>query len=60
MIRLPVRSEAADRGEQAKPAVWFHTFGCRANQYDTERMRQELEVGGPAPLPGPARPMRWW
>lgn len=46
MIHLPVRSEAARRGEQARPAVWFHTFGCRANQYDTERMRQELEVGG--------------
>jgi threonylcarbamoyladenosine tRNA methylthiotransferase MtaB len=22
--------------------VYFHTFGCRANQYDTERMRQLL------------------
>jgi len=27
-------------------AVWFHTFGCKANQYDTERMRQELESRG--------------
>jgi threonylcarbamoyladenosine tRNA methylthiotransferase MtaB len=27
--------------------IWFHTFGCKANQYDTERMRQELEgLGG--------------
>ena len=24
--------------------VAFHTFGCKANQYDTERMRQELEA----------------
>jgi threonylcarbamoyladenosine tRNA methylthiotransferase MtaB len=31
-----------DRGA----AVWFHTFGCKANQYDTERMRQELESRG--------------
>ena len=46
MIRLPVRSEGGGRNEPAKPAVWFHTFGCRANQYDTERMRQELELGG--------------
>lgn len=26
--------------------IWFHTFGCKANQYDTERMRQELESRG--------------
>ncbi|MYE33671.1 MAG: MiaB/RimO family radical SAM methylthiotransferase [Gemmatimonadales bacterium] len=28
------------------PSVWFHTFGCKANQYDTERIRQELELRG--------------
>jgi len=27
-------------------SVWYHTFGCKANQYDTERMRQELESRG--------------
>lgn len=26
--------------------VHYHTFGCKANQYDTERMRQELEARG--------------
>ena len=26
--------------------VAYHTFGCKANQYDTERMRQELEASG--------------
>lgn len=26
--------------------VYFHTFGCKANQYDTERMRQEVEARG--------------
>ena len=26
--------------------VHFHTFGCKANQYDTERMRQEAEARG--------------
>ena len=26
--------------------VFYHTFGCKANQYDTERMRQEVEARG--------------
>ncbi len=26
--------------------VYYHTFGCKANQYDTERMRQEGEAHG--------------
>jgi len=26
--------------------VYFHTFGCKANQYDTERIRQEAEARG--------------
>ena len=26
--------------------VFFQTFGCKANQYDTERMRQESEARG--------------
>ena len=26
--------------------IHFHTFGCKANQYDTERMRQEAEARG--------------
>jgi threonylcarbamoyladenosine tRNA methylthiotransferase MtaB len=26
--------------------VYFHTFGCKANQYDSERMRQEAEARG--------------
>jgi threonylcarbamoyladenosine tRNA methylthiotransferase MtaB len=26
--------------------VFYHTFGCKANQYDTERMRQEMEARG--------------
>ncbi len=28
--------------------VAYHTFGCKANQYDTERMRQEAEARGAA------------
>ena len=26
--------------------VHYRTFGCKTNQYDTERMRQELEARG--------------
>jgi len=26
--------------------IHYHTFGCKANQYDTEKMRQELEARG--------------
>ena len=26
--------------------VFYQTFGCKANQYDTERMRQEVEARG--------------
>ena len=32
--------------------VYFHTFGCKANQYDTERMRQESESRGAIPTSG--------
>jgi len=31
--------------------VFFRTFGCKANQYDTERMRQELEALGARTAP---------
>lgn len=34
--------------------IWYHTFGCKANQYDTERMRQELEARGARTVDGPA------
>ena len=33
--------------------VLFRTFGCKANQYDTERMRQELEALGAQSVLGP-------
>jgi len=32
--------------------VFYHTFGCKANQYDTERMRQELEARGTSTVDG--------
>ena len=45
-MKLPIHSETVTRSGSPSTSVWFHTFGCRANQYDTERMRQELELGG--------------
>jgi threonylcarbamoyladenosine tRNA methylthiotransferase MtaB len=35
--------------------IYFHTFGCRANQYDTDRMRQLLERRGCESVGDPAR-----
>ncbi len=32
--------------------VYYHTFGCKANQYDTERMRQEVEAHGATTVSG--------
>ncbi len=37
-------SPASDRRDTVR--VHYHTFGCKANQYDTERMRQEAEARG--------------
>ncbi|MDT8367853.1 MAG: MiaB/RimO family radical SAM methylthiotransferase [Longimicrobiales bacterium] len=33
--------------------VHLHTFGCKANQYDTDRMRQELVARGARPVDEP-------
>jgi threonylcarbamoyladenosine tRNA methylthiotransferase MtaB len=35
--------------------VYFHTFGCKANQYDTERVRQAFDAGGATLVDDPAR-----
>ncbi len=34
--------------------VYFHTFGCKANQYDTERVRQAFDSGGAFVVDDPA------
>jgi threonylcarbamoyladenosine tRNA methylthiotransferase MtaB len=34
--------------------VYLHTFGCKANQYDTEVVRQALEGSGAEPVDDPA------
>jgi len=35
--------------------VYFHTFGCKANQYDTERVRQAFDESGAVVVDDPAR-----
>jgi len=34
--------------------VYFHTFGCKANQYDTERVRQAFDANGATVVDDPA------
>src|SRR5213078_3564252 len=34
--------------------VFFHTFGCRANQYDTEQVRQAFAGAGATVVDDPA------
>ena len=34
--------------------VYFHTFGCKANQYDTERVREAFDAGGAVVVDDPA------
>jgi len=36
--------------DPGRGGVYFRTFGCKANQYDTDRMRQELVRRGAHPL----------
>ncbi len=41
-----VMSDLSAGWPTSRHSVWLYTFGCKANQYDTERMRQELESRG--------------
>ena len=34
--------------------VFFHTFGCKANQYDTEQVRQAFAGAGATVVDDPA------
>lgn len=34
--------------------IYLHTFGCKANQYDTEVLRQALRAAGATPVVSPA------
>ncbi|UCF21261.1 MAG: MiaB/RimO family radical SAM methylthiotransferase [Gemmatimonadota bacterium] len=43
-----------NKTETTPRRVYFQTFGCRANQYDSERMRQLLELRGCETVSDPA------
>lgn len=45
MKHVPAAPVARTMGRTGD-TVWLFTFGCKANQYDTERLRQELESRG--------------
>lgn len=47
-----LREQIPEEREYMK--VHFITFGCKANQYDTERFRQELEARGASVVDDPA------
>ncbi len=34
--------------------IYFHTFGCKANQYDTERVREAFDANGAVVVDDPA------
>ena len=34
--------------------VYFHTFGCKANQYDTQRVREAFDASGATVVDDPA------
>lgn len=38
-------------GVRLAERVFYHTFGCKANQYDTDRIRRELESRGARTAP---------
>lgn len=40
--------------DRAPVNVYFHTFGCKANQYDTDRVRQAFDAGGAVSVDDPA------
>src|SRR5207247_1008742 len=42
------------RADGAAVKVYFHTFGCKANQYDTERVRQAFDDSGGVAVDDPA------
>jgi len=42
------------RADRAAVNVYFHTFGCKANQYDTEQVRQAFNDGGAVVVDDPA------
>src|SRR5213083_1312340 len=52
----PARARVDVPGRYHRPAVnvFFHTFGCKANQYDTEQVRQAFAGAGATVVDDPA------
>src|ERR1051326_6142967 len=48
------RVDAPARSHRPAVNVYFHTFGCKANQYDTERVRAAFDAGGAVAVDDPA------
>src|SRR5213592_3567593 len=50
------RARLDDSGgaDRAAVNVYFHTFGCKANQYDTERVREAFDANGAVVVDDPA------
>jgi threonylcarbamoyladenosine tRNA methylthiotransferase MtaB len=46
--------DRADRHDHPAVNVYFHTFGCKTNQYDTERVRQAFADQGVVAVDDPA------
>jgi threonylcarbamoyladenosine tRNA methylthiotransferase MtaB len=42
------------RADRAAVNVYFHTFGCKANQYDTDHVRRAFDAGGAVIVDDPA------
>ena len=40
--------------DRAAVRVYYHTFGCKANQYDTDRVRQAFDASGAVAVDDPA------
>src|SRR4029077_2507403 len=46
--------DVSGRPHRTAVRVYFHTFGCKANQYDTERVRQAFDASGAVVVDDPA------
>src|SRR5258705_361533 len=48
------RLDGSSGADRAAVNVYFHTFGCKANQYDTERVREAFDANGAVVVDDPA------
>src|SRR6266576_1434241 len=48
------RLDGSSGADRATVNVYFHTFGCKANQYDTERVREAFDANGAVVVDDPA------